>query len=254
MVRPPGLRWVPAKIDEQIDKPKRMSYDFGRIILRLVRMEKWQLVYLAKNMKAFYLASPETVASDLDFIKKRFRYRRIGLLKEQIELLPRPVSEPLVVIDEREIGPVPRLLDLEEIMGKILVLASLFMVPVLSSKAWRPKWAKYFVWSRRRDKPFSPQEFRFVLRLLTYIPVDLAEKEEEKIALALKKKEWPAYLKARSERLSQDAMKRFWRWPEEPSGEIKVGLVDPLLFFPTVPSSEEIPFTFPCGLFFLESD
>jgi len=216
-------------------------------------MEKWQLVYLAKNMKAFYLASPETVDSDLDFIKKRFRYRRVGLLKEQTELLTRPVSEPLVVIDEREIGKVPRLLDLEEIMGKILVLASLFMVPILSSKAWRPKWSNYFVWSRRREKAFSPQEFRFVLRLLTYIPLDLAEREEEKIALALKKKEWLAYLKSRSERLSQDATKRFWRWPEELSGEIKVGLIDPLLFFTSSPSSEEIPFTFPCGLLFLES-
>jgi len=215
-------------------------------------MEKWQLVYLAKNMKAFYFASPETVATDLEFIKKRFRYRRIGLLKEQTELLPRSVSEPLVVIDEREIGQVPRLRGLEEPMSKILVLSSLFMVPILSSKALGPKWTKYFVWSRRREKAFSPQEFRFVLRLLTYIPLDLAEKEEEKIALALRKKEWSAYLKSRSERLSQDATKRFWRWPEEILGEIKLGLVDPLLSFPSVPSSEEIPFTFPCGLIFLE--
>jgi len=216
-------------------------------------MERWQLVYLAKNMKAFYLASPETVDSDLEFIKKRFRYRRLGLLKEQIELLPGPVSEPLVVIDEREIGSVPQLLGPEEMMDKILVLSSLFMVPILSSKAWRPKWTPHFVWARRRQKAFSPQEFRFVLRLLTYIPLDLAEREEEKIDLALKKKEWPAYLKSRSERLNKDATKRFWRWPEEPAGEIKVGLVDPLLFFTSFPSGEEIPFTFPCGLVFLES-
>lgn len=215
-------------------------------------MEKWRLVYLAKNMKAFYLASSETIEADLKFIKKRFRYRRIGILKEQARLLPQSVSEPLVIIDEEEISLIFKLPPLKEIMAKVLSLASLFMVPILSSKHWLEKWQPYFYWILRREKSFSSQEFRLILRLLTYIPIDLAEKEEERIARALKKNERSSYLKLRLERLAQDATKRFWRWPEETSGEIKLGLVDPMSLLPSLPSPDEIPFTSPVGIFFIE--
>lgn len=214
-------------------------------------MEKWRLVYLAKNMKAFYLASPGTIESDLKFIKKRFRYRRIGILKEQARLLPQPVSEPLVILDENEISPFYELRPLKEILAKIVPLASLFMVPILSSKDWLARWQPYFCWALRREKSFSSQEFHFVLRLLTYIPIDLAEKEEERVRLALKKKEWPGYFKLRLERLAQDATKRFWRWPEERSGEIKLGLVDPISLLPSLPSPDEFPFINPVGIFFI---
>lgn len=101
-------------------------------------MEKWQLIYLAKKMKAFYLASPETIEADLKFIQKRFRYRRIGILKEQANLFLQPVTEPFVILNEDEISPFYELQPLEGIMAKILSLASLFMVPILSSKNWQP--------------------------------------------------------------------------------------------------------------------
>lgn len=216
-------------------------------------MEKWRLIYLAKNMKAFYLASAETIKLDLAFLKKRFRYRRIAILNEQIRLLPQPVSEPLVIIDKTEIGPLPDLKIIDEFFGQILSLASLFMVPILSSKALVTEWPRFFCWTRRREKPFSVQEFRFVLRLLTYIPIDFAEKEEERIISALKKNHWANYLKSRTERLRRDAEKRFWRWPEEASGDVRVGLVDPLSFFSSF-SLDQIPFSFPVGIYFLPDE
>ncbi len=216
-------------------------------------MEKWKLVYLAKNMKAFYLASPETIESDLNFLKKRFRYRRIGILKEQAQLFSKPLEEPLVVFDEDEIGPLVEWPSLKGIMAKVLPLASLFMVPILSSKCWLVQWQPYFFWILRREKPFSSQEFRLILRLLTYIPIDMAEKEEERMAGALKKKEWSSYLTSRLERLSQEATKRFWRWPEEAAGKIKLGLIDPLGLLPSIPSPDEFPFTFPVGIFFIDN-
>ncbi|MCX7974937.1 MAG: hypothetical protein N3B16_10650 [Candidatus Aminicenantes bacterium] len=214
-------------------------------------MEKGRLVYLAKNLKAFYLGSTATLKPDLVFLKKRFRYRRIAVLKDQMEEWLQGPSEPLVTVDPTEFGPLPNLLISENIISQILSLASLFMVPILSSKAWMTELSTLLCWTRRRIASFSPGEIQFVLRLLTYIPIDLAETEEEKIILALKKNQWANYLKWRADRLRQDAEKRFWRWPEEAEGEIRFGLVDPLPYFLSDFSIDQIPFSFPVGIFFL---
>lgn len=213
-------------------------------------MERWRLVYLAKNLKAFYLPSTETFKSDLIFLKKRFRYRKIALVKEQMEFGLPPISEPLVMVDSEELGPLPVSIISESSISLNLSLASLFMVPILCSKIWLTKWEPLFSWCRRRQKPFSLPEFKFILRLLTYIPIDWAEKEEERIFAAIKEKQWASYLTSRRERLQQDAEKRFWRWPDEANGDIRLGLIDPLPYYVSF-SLDLIPFSFPVGVLFI---
>lgn len=216
-------------------------------------MEKWRLVYLAKNMKALCLPSKETAADDLKFLRKRFRYRRIGILSSLAAPLIPTLSEPLIIIDEQELAPFPQLCGVNPVLAQLLPISSLFMVPVLTSIDWRPELGPHFCWLRRYARPFNHREFRFILRLLTYVPVDLAEREEEKMMAALKKGEWEAYVQSRRRQLISDAEKRFWRWPEESDGEVRIGIIDPAPYLASSPRDDDIPFIFPTGFLFLPS-
>ncbi len=215
-------------------------------------MQMWEAVYLAKNLKGFYLPPEDDPAADVPFLKKRFRYRRVGILTPHAGSTR--VSKPLYPVDPDEMAVPVEYAGLPTALAPLVALASLFMVPVLASPARREELQPLLEWSIRLPRTLTPAELRFNLRLLTYIPIDAAPKHATLVRGKQRKEPWADAVEERAETLRQDAHKRFWRLRDEAGeGPCRLGIVHAMRFARKRPATEEdLAFLLPVGVLFLE--
>ena len=169
-----------------------------------------RLIYLARNLKALYLPSGDVrrTEDEVKDLGRRFRYRRVGVI-------PGVLEEDMLRPPLTEIGVDPpfRFEGLRWPASETLAMASLFMAPVIASPAWRDELSDLMMYEIRLKRPLTRREFQFNLRLLTYIPVDLADGSPPG--------DRRAYILA-------DCEKRFWRFREETGeGDLRLGVIDP---------------------------
>lgn len=216
-------------------------------------MELWEAVYISKNLKGFYLPSKSGAEEEIKFLKKKFKYSRIGVLSTHLKNLGDSMGEPLYIIDPEAISCSIMFSEDAPFITSLLPLSSLFMVPILASPLLRKELESTFLWSIQLPQTFTPSEFRFNLRLLTYLPVDMAPKDSRAlrdiIALGAKKR----YTKERANEIIKDAEKRFWRLRDEAGkGPTRVGIIDPFQYIKGPFKEEDISFLLPSGVIFLE--
>lgn len=172
--------------------------------------ELHRIIYLAKNLKAFYLPGeePESTLKEIRELKGRFRYRKVGVPTGVLggEL----VEDPLV---EVKVPPPFVVKGVEGRVSEVISLSSLFMTPVISSPTLRDSLEDLMCYRIRLKRALNRREFQFNLRLLTYIPVDLSVR--------------PPRERGR-EALIRDCEMRFWRFREGMGeGEVRLGVIDP---------------------------
>jgi len=216
-------------------------------------MELWEAVYIAKNLKGFYLPHRKGWKDDIKFLRKKFRYRRIGVLSQNLDDLGIPVESPLYPLGSDFLSLSLKYKDIPRQLADLLPFSSIFMVPVLCSSFLRDEIGKLLLWSLSLPRVLSPGEFRFNLRLLTYLPIDMAPKDAKAHREAISRGEWVSYREKRSQDIVRDAEKRFWRLREDAgSGIIRLGIIEPLRFITDPPKEEDIPFLLPSGIIFTE--
>lgn len=196
-----------------------------------MEQEVHRIIYLAKNLKAFYLPGRDERSREEEIkeLSGRFRYRRVGIFPGTLP--PKWIKPPLTEVP----SPAPfRLREAPPVVSETLSLSSLFMTPVISSPCWRELLEELMCYRIHLRRPLSRREFQFNLRLLTYIPVDLSGR--------------PLAERGR-EAIIKDCEKRFWRFREEAGeGEVRIGVIDPTEY------AEEAPgwALNPVGVIFLD--
>ncbi|RKY83012.1 hypothetical protein DRQ09_10735 [candidate division KSB1 bacterium] len=211
-------------------------------------MELWKIIYIVRNLKGFYLPDKISLQEDIKFLKKRFRYRRIGVLSTHLKEFDIYVEKPLYVINPEDFPFSIEYSGVPQVVEDILPFSSLFMLPVLASPLLRDRVEKLFVWSVHFQRSLTSSEFRFNLRLLTYFTVDMAEKYASMFKDKINFKE----LKS-SEEIIKDAEKRFWRFKKETlEGPVRLGIIDPLQYIDETIKGENLAFTLPSGIIFIE--
>jgi len=213
----------------------------------------WEIVYIAKNLKAFYLPADSGWEEEVKLLKRRFRYRRVGVVCAEQAEGARVVEDPLYPIGPRDIPHTIAYTDVPSQLALVLPFSSLFMVPILASPAWRDVLARLLLWSARLHRPLTPSEFRFNLRVLTYFSLDLAVRCERQFAERVSSSQWGAHVEKRCAETVKDAEKRFWRLREDGGeGPTRLGIIEPLRHISEPPAAENIPFLLPTGVIFLE--
>lgn len=166
-------------------------------------------LYLVKNLRGVLYFSRETpVEAELKWLKKKFKYRELGIsdaLKADIRwgkllTLPRIVDDP----------PLDSLLQ-----------ASRFVCPiiVLKERSLRD-FGRAVVASLRTKEKLGDKELKFNLRLVNYAVTDFYLKS---IEIAEK-----GDLDGRRA-LAESDLKRFWRVKPDPEGRALIAYVDPIL-------------------------
>lgn len=214
-------------------------------------MDLWKAIYIAKNIKGFYLPCKEGVDKEIKFLRKRFRYRKIGILSTHLKEIGNYLDEPLYLIEDNEISCNLEYKEINYSLASLMQISSLFMVPILASPLLRDMLKKLFLWSICLERKFSPKEFSFNLRLLTYFMIDMAPKYPKAIKEKVASLELNKYIKEREDNIIKDAKERFWRLEENREGEIRLGIIEPFQFIKKFPK-EDFPFLPPVGIIFIE--
>ncbi|MFQ6069213.1 MAG: hypothetical protein ACE5LC_01665 [Candidatus Aminicenantales bacterium] len=216
-------------------------------------MELWEAVYIARNLKAIYYPHPLSREEDVKFLKKKFRYRRLGVLEEDLQEIKTAHQVPFHPLKSDIIPSSLIFTDIPDKLQQLLPLSSFFMMPLLCSASLREEMVEFFLWSLQLERSLASSEFRFALRLLSYIPVDMASRDALEQRNAVESGQWNLYRKRRSDKIKEDAMKRFWRLKTESgSGPVRVGIIDPLQFLSGEAGEKDIPFLLPSGIIFIE--
>ena len=165
--------------------------------------------YLVKNLRGIvYFSEKVNAEKELEWLKKKFRYRDLG------------VSETLKLKEKWK-----RLITLSRIDENPAIdsafQASLFLCPliILKEKSLRD-FEKGIVAKLKTSQKLSDRELKFNLRLVNYSITDFYLK-----AIELGKRH---DLERRKE-LAEKDLKRFWRIGESKEGKVLIAYIDPLL-------------------------
>ena len=165
-------------------------------------------LYLVKNLRGILYFSKED-QPELDWLKKKFRYRELGVSET---LAPSTKWKKLVTLPKLKDDPV---LD-------SLLLASRFLSPLIVLKESSLKdFGKGVVCELKSEQDLSDREMKLtsgssITRLPIFTPssIELAKKGEFGVRKELAEKD----------------LKRFWRMKPSRKGRTVVGYVEPLLF------------------------
>jgi hypothetical protein len=168
-----------------------------------------QRLYLVKNLRGIvYLSRGVSPEKELEWLKRKFRYRELG------------VSETLKLeLKWKKLLTLPKIVENPALDS--LFQASSFVCPLVILKEDSLKdFEKAVVATLKTSERLGDKDLKFNLRLVNYAITDFYTKS---IELALE-----SDLAARK-RLAEKDLKRFWRIPENASGKTLVAYIDPLL-------------------------
>jgi len=168
-----------------------------------------QRLYFVKNLRGIvYLSRGVSSEKEFEWLKRKFRYRELGVsetLKLELKwkkLLTLPMIVENPVLDS-------------------LLQASSFVCPLIILKEESLKdFKKATVASLKTKEKLADKDLKFNLRLVNYAITDFYTKS---IELALQ-----SDLDGRK-RLAEKDLKRFWRIPEDANGKTLIAYIDPLL-------------------------
>ncbi len=168
-----------------------------------------QRLYFVKNLRGIiYLSRGVSSEKELEWLKRKFRYRELGIsetLKLDLKwkkLLTLPITVENPVLDS-------------------LLQASSFVCPLIILKEDSLKDFENAVVATLKTKgKLGDKDLKFNLRLVNYAITDFYTKS---IELALQ-----SDLDERK-RLAEKDLKRFWRIPVDADGKVLVAYIDPLL-------------------------
>ncbi|MBS7620670.1 hypothetical protein KEJ32_00860 [Candidatus Bathyarchaeota archaeon] len=168
-----------------------------------------QRLYFVKNLRGIiYLSRGVSSEKELEWLKRKFRYRELGISEtlkldlkwKKLLTLPKTVENP--VLDS-------------------LLQASSFVCPLIILKEDSLKDFENAVVAALKTKgKLGDKDLKFNLRLVNYAITDFYTKS---IELALQ-----SDLDERK-RLAEKDLKRFWRIPVDADGKVLVAYIDPLL-------------------------
>jgi len=168
-----------------------------------------QRLYLVKNLRGIiYLSRGVSPEKELEWLKRKFRYRELG------------VSETLKLgLKWKKLLTLPKIVENPALDS--LFQASSFVCPLIILKGDSLKdFEKAVVATLKTSERLGDKDLKFNLRLVNYAITDFYTKS---IELALE-----SDLAARK-RLAIKDLKRFWRIPEDANGKTLVAYIDPLL-------------------------
>ncbi|MEM2368188.1 MAG: hypothetical protein QXQ50_08160 [Candidatus Bathyarchaeia archaeon] len=162
-----------------------------------------------KNLRGIiYLSRDVSPEKEVEWLKRKFRYRELG------------VSETLKLeLKWKKLLTLPKIVD-NPVLDS-LILASSFVCPLIVLKEESLKdFENAVVASLKTKEKLGDKDLKFNLRLVNYAITDFYTKS---IELALH-----SDLDGRK-RLAEKDLKRFWRIPENTSGKTLIAYIDPLL-------------------------
>jgi hypothetical protein len=168
-----------------------------------------QRLYLVKNLRGIiYFSRGVSPEKELEWLKRKFRYRELG------------VSETLKLeLKWKKLLTLPKIVENPALDS--LFQASSFVCPLIILKENSLKdFEKAVIATLKTSEKLGDKDLKFNLRLVNYAITDFYTKS---IELALE-----SDLAARK-RLAEKDLKRFWRIPEDANGKTLVAYIDPLL-------------------------
>ena len=165
--------------------------------------------YLVKNLRGIvYFSEKVNAEKELEWLRKKFRYRDLGV-SETLKLKER--WKRLIILSRIDENPA---ID-------SAFQASLFLSPliILKERSLRD-FEKGIVAKLKTSQKLTDKELKFNLRLVNYSITDFYLK-----AIELGKKH---DLEKRKE-LAEKDLKRFWRIEESKKGKVLIAYIDPLL-------------------------
>lgn len=164
--------------------------------------------YLVKNLRGIiYHSKQVNPESELKWLKKKFRYRELG------------ISENLKLKEQwRKLITLPKIEATPELDS--LIQASKYICPLLILKEESLRDFKDLIIAELKTNEIEEKELKFNLRLVNYSITDFYLKS---IELARQDN-----LSARR-KLAEKDLKRFWRIKASESGKTLIAYIDPLL-------------------------
>jgi hypothetical protein len=162
-----------------------------------------------KNLRGIlYLSREVSPEKELEWLKRKFRYRELG------------VSETLKLeLKWKKLLTLPKIVENPALDS--LFQASSFVCPLIILKEDSLKdFEKAVVAALKTSEKLGDKDLKFNLRLVNYAITDFYTKS---IELALQSN------LARRKKLAKKDLKRFWRIPEDANGKTLVAYIDPLL-------------------------
>jgi hypothetical protein len=168
-----------------------------------------QRLYLVKNLRGIiYLSRGVSPEKELEWLKRKFRYRELG------------VSETLKLkLEWKKLLTLPKIV--ENPVFDSLLQASSFVCPLIILKEDSLKdFGKAVVATLKTREKLGDKDLKFNIRLVNYATTDFYLKS---IELALQ-----SDMEGRK-KLAEKDLKRFWRVPENADGKTLIAYIDPLL-------------------------
>jgi len=168
-----------------------------------------QRLYLVKNLRGIiYLSRGVSPEKELEWLKRKFRYRELG------------ISETLKLeLKWKKLLTLPKIVE-NPVLDSLLQVSS-FVCPLIILKEDSLKdFEKAVVAALKTSEKLGDKDLKFNLRLVNYAITDFYTKS---IELALQSD------LAGRKRLAEKDLKRFWRIPEDAGGKTLVAYIDPLL-------------------------
>ena len=168
-----------------------------------------QRLYLVKNLRGIiYLSRGVSPEKELEWLKRKFRYRELG------------VSETLKLeLKWKKLLTLPKIM--ENPILDSLFQASSFVCPLIILKEDSLKdFEKAVVATLKTREKLGDKDLKFNIRLVNYAITDFYLKS---IELALQ-----SDMESRKKLAVKD-LKRFWRVPENADGKTLIAYIDPLL-------------------------
>jgi hypothetical protein len=168
-----------------------------------------QRLYLVKNLRGIiYLSRGVSPEKELEWLKRKFRYRELG------------VSETLKLeLKWKKLLTLPKIV--ENPVLDSLLQASSFVCPLIILKEDSLKdFEKAVVATLKTREKLGDKDLKFNIRLVNYAITDFYLKS---IELALQ-----SDMEGRK-KLAEKDLKRFWRVPENADGKTLIAYIDPLL-------------------------
>lgn len=166
-------------------------------------------LYLVKNLRGIiYFSEKVEVERELDWLRRKFRYRELGI-SENLKI--EKTWKKLVVLPRIERDPV-----LDSLFQASSLLCPLIILKQESLKDFE----KGIIAELRTKKKLNDRELKFSLRLVNYSITDFylrAIKLGKNFNLDERKK------------LAEKELKRFWRVKKSEEGRVLIVYIDPLL-------------------------
>ncbi|MEM2947678.1 MAG: hypothetical protein QXM52_04835 [Candidatus Bathyarchaeia archaeon] len=168
-----------------------------------------QRLYLVKNLRGIiYLSKEVSAEKEVEWLKRKFRYRELG------------VSETLKLeLKWKKLLTLPKIVE-NQVLDS-LIQASSFVCPLIILKDESLEdFKNAVVASLKTKEKLGDKDLKFNLRLVNYAITDFYTKT---IELALRSD------LAERKRLAERDLKRFWRVSEDACGKTLIAYIDPLL-------------------------